>query len=281
RDATLYLGKVPVFYFPYYRRSLDEHANNFNFIPGYRSAYGPFLLGSYTWYLNEELDGLVHLDYREKRGVGAGPDFNTHLGRWGEASLKYYYINDQSPNTDANGLSIPENRQRLYFSYQAEPFTNLFAKALVRYQSDPNMLRDFFEGEYGENPQPDTYVQINKLLQNYSLDVYVQPQVNEFFQTVERLPEVKLTGFRQQLGTSPLFYESQSSAGYYRYRFAESNSVPTGLDYEAPRADTFHQLVLPQTFFGWLNITPRVGERLSYYGETTGPGGTNEESSRS
>ena len=83
RNAVLYVGKVPVFYFPYYQRRLDGQGNHFNFVPGYRSRYGPFLLSSYTWMADEYLDGVLHLDYREKRGAGEGADFNMHLGRWG------------------------------------------------------------------------------------------------------------------------------------------------------------------------------------------------------
>jgi lipopolysaccharide assembly outer membrane protein LptD (OstA) len=47
-NAVLYMDGVPTFYFPFYRRSLGEHANTFSFLPGYRSAYGPFLLSDYT-----------------------------------------------------------------------------------------------------------------------------------------------------------------------------------------------------------------------------------------
>src|SRR5258708_31685796 len=56
-QATLYVGSVPVFYFPLYTRNLTEHAGHFTILPGYRTAFGPFLLGTYSWYLNEELDG--------------------------------------------------------------------------------------------------------------------------------------------------------------------------------------------------------------------------------
>src|SRR6185369_15360737 len=103
------------------------------------------------------------------------------------------------------------------------------------------------------------------------------PRVNDFLETVERLPEVRLTGFRQQIGSSPLFYESESSAGYYRRLFAETNGPPVGLNYAAARADTYHQVLLPETFFGWLNVTTRVGGRLTYYSEASGPGATTEE----
>jgi hypothetical protein len=38
------------------------------------------------------------------------------------------------------------------------------------------------------------------------------------------------------------------------------------------RADTFHQVTLPETFFGWLNFTPRVGGRFTHYSATVGSG---------
>ena len=281
--AVLYAGDVPVFYFPYYSRNLGTNANNFNFTPGDRGVYGPFVLGNYTWFWNEQLNGVAHLDYRERRGVGLGPDFDYYLGPWGEGKLKYYYTHDAEPNLDNLGVPIPENRQRVYFSYLANPATNLDIRGLARYESDPAFERDFFEGDYLQNPQPNSFLEVNKYSQNFSLDAYVQPRLNSFLETVERLPDIRLTGFRQQLGASPLYYESESSAGYYRRLFAENagtNGAPPGLNYAASRADTYHQVVLPLTFFGWLNVTPRVGGRFTYYSESSGPGGTNDEASR-
>src|SRR5206468_4083574 len=48
----------------------------------------------------------------------------------------------------------------------------------------------------------------------------------------------------------------------------------------AYRADSFQQLLLPQTFFGWLNLTPRAGGRFTDYGETDGLNATNKEQQR-
>ena len=277
-QAVLFVGDIPMFYFPYYRRNLGARANNFNFIPGYRSSFGPFLLGDYTWFLDEELDGKLHMDYREKRGVGTGPDFNFHLGRWGEGSFRFYYLHDENAGTNISGVQLPEDRKRVYLSYQATPFTNLNVKSVVRYQSDSDIIKEFFQGEYRQEPQPDTFVEVNRFWQNFSLDVMARPQLNNFLETVERLPDVRLTGFRQQLAETPLYYESESSAGYYKRVFAgstspfpsstnttfsEPNLIPP--NFSAARADTYHQITLPETFFGWLNVTPRVGGRLTYY----------------
>lgn len=288
-NAVLYLDGVPSFYFPFYRRTLGERVNNFSFLPGYRTAYGPYLLSTYTWYYNDEIDGAIHADYRGRRGGAGGLDLNLHLDRWGEAGFKYYYLYDQNPYLSTNGLpgsfSIPNNRQRFYFGYQSTPFTNLNVKALVNYQSDALVLHDFFEGAYTENPQPNTFVEINRYWDNWSLSAETTPRVNNFFDQVERLPDVKLTGWRQQVFNTPFYYESESSAGYYRKMFAETNALFGGTngpnsDYAAARADTFQQLLLPYTFFGWLNVVPRAGGRFTYYGHETGPGGTNSETYR-
>jgi LPS-assembly protein len=279
RGATVYVGGVPMFYFPYYSRKIGAHANHFNVVPGYRNSYGPFLLTSYTFFVNDELDGVAHLDYRERRGVGVGPDLNYHLGRWGDGTFKYYYLYDKNP--DAGGAEdIPQTRQRVNFNYLANPATNLSVRSQVRYQSDTNIVREFFEGEYRQDPQPSTYVEANKFWQNFSLDTYVQPRVNDFLETVERLPDVRVTGYRQQLGDSPVYYESESSVGYYRRLFAETNSFRPNPDYYASRADSFHQLLLPETFFGWLNFTPRVGGRATAYSTAAGPGATTDSLTR-
>ena len=279
--ATVYVGKVPVFYFPWYSRDLTGTGPKFMATPGYRSLYGGFLLGRYNSILNEQLDGVIHVDYRTRRGVGVGPDANYDLGRWGAGTFSYYYLHDQDPNANAeHDLPLPDNRQRVNFSYLASPITNLEVRSVVRYESDWSVVRDYFTREYRRDPQPSSFLEVNKFWSNFSLDAYAQPQVNEFLETVERLPDIRLTGFRQQLGETPVYYESESSAGYYRRSFAENagtNGAPPGLDYEAARADSYHQLLLPYTFMGWLNVTPRVGGRFTYYSRATGPGATTDE----
>jgi lipopolysaccharide assembly outer membrane protein LptD (OstA) len=266
RRATLFLGRVPVFYYPVYRRSLKRHPNTFTHLPGYRAADGMFLLTTYNWYWNEQLDGALHLDGRLRRGIGLGPDVHLRLPRFGESNLKLYRIDDDEPGVDPTGKAISAERHRLWFSHTVALRTNLAAKAVVRYQSDSQILRDFFESEYRQNVQPGSYVEVHQQWPNWGLNLLVQPRVNAFFETVERLPDVRLTGYRQQLGASPLFYESESSAGWFRRKFADNATN----DFAAWRADSYHQLTLPRTFFNWLNVTPRVGGRLTYYGESDG-----------
>jgi LPS-assembly protein len=297
-QATLYLGRTPIFYWPYYKKSLKPSPNNFEFAPGYRGMFGPYLLSAYNWYGSNGLglgfvDGTLHLDERERRGLAGGPDLALHGGPWGEAAFRYYYANDK--DTKADNIAAPhlgENRQRGQFYWEDYPSSNLSAKVFANYQSDPLIIRDFFEGEYNKNVEPASFGEVTGLGRNWVLDGMFQPRLVNFFETVERLPDVKLTGLRQEVGHTPIYYESETSAGYYERAFSETNVpmyltnyslLPNDLGYdvtemrrggyphyEAGRADTFHQFTMPENFFGWLNVTPRVGGRGTYYTDVEG-----------
>jgi LPS-assembly protein len=284
RHATVYLQNVPVFYFPYYHKALDRHPNNYDFLAGYRSSWGPYLLNTYNWYWNERLNGALNFDVRGRRGFAGGPDFHWHDPTFGEGMLKYYYAHDLKPEKVFGYKKPDEDRQRLYFEDQWRVRTNLTVRSVVSYQSDPFVHRDFFESEYHDNVQPKSFVEANQQWRNWNLNGLAQFRVNDFQETVERLPDVKLTGLRQQIGPTPLYYESESSIGYFRHVFPNETNFffPTNIPgyYGATRADTFHQVLLPWTLFGWLNITPRVGQRLTYYSEANERGRMTDEEYR-
>ncbi len=284
REALLYFGDVPVFYYPYYHRSLERHPNNYDFLAGYRSEWGPFLLNTYNWYWNRHIHTALNLDLRGERGIAGGPDVFWRDKTFGQGMLRYYYAHDEEPE-DVRGFKTPdENRHRLLFTEQLVVRTNLNIKSVVAYQSDPFIVRDFFESEYHANAQPKSFFEIDQAWQNWDLNALAHFRVNDFQQTVERLPDVKLTGLRQQIAETPLFYESESSVGYFRHIFpVETNFYsPFRTNYfAAARADTYHQIVLPHTFFGWLNVIPRVGQRLTYYSQAHESGATTGEEFRS
>lgn len=275
-EATLLIGNVPVMYWPKYTRSLETHGDYWVVTPGYRSLYGPYVLGTYHRAFTTNFSADLHLDYRQKRGIGIGPDFNYDAGRWGQGEFRFYYTHDDAANTNGLGRALDNDRHRISFSHRVELRTNLTVKAVVREQSDAFIIRDFIESEYQRNIQPSTFLEVNQLWSNWSLNLLAQPRINDFFETVERLPDVKLTGLRQQIGVTPLYYESDNTVGYYRHEFADN----VANSFAAWRADTYHQVLLPQQFFGWLNVTPRVGGRLTHYGETDGFGATATEANR-
>ena len=272
RNAIVYVGGVPVLWLPYYSRPLKERANYWTLLPGYRTKYGGYLVGTYHWFLGENIDGNFQATYRGKRGPEAGFEANGDFGRWGTPSLQAAYLYDRAPEDETPGQPYPHNRGFAFLSYQSEPWTNFFVKSQIRYASDSDVLQEFREGLYRQNPQPSTYFDFEKLWQNWSLDTIVSPRVNDYLNAVQRLPEVKLTGLRQQVVGTPVYYQSETSAGYMERVWGVTNGVATTPSYAGFRGDTWHQLVLPHTLFGFLNVEPRAGGRYTYYSETTGQG---------
>lgn len=264
--ALLYVGKVPMMYFPRYTRKAEGHPSFWTVTPGYRSLYGPFILGSYHWQVRTNVAAIFDLDYRQRRGVAGGPQVQYDLGSMGQGGGRFYYLNDKAPELSSFKGPIEADRFRYDFRHALTNETGFEFKGIVRGQNDSQVWRDFFEREYRRDPQPKSFAEISQAWSDWSLDLLAQPQVNDFFRTVERLPDVRLKGFRQQLAQTPVFYESESSLAYLRYR----DALPGGTNYAAFRADSYHQLLIPRTYLGWLNVTPRAGGRFTHYGEVEG-----------
>jgi LPS-assembly protein len=276
RGATFYAGKVPIFHLPYYRRNLKQHPWNLHLSPGYKSEWGGFLLSSIRWPGNEAFGGEFNLDYREKRGVGFGPDIQYNSPDWGQGNLKLYRAFDDDPLTDSRGAAIDRERDLAQWIHRYKR-GSLTATGVLNYESDEYMRRDFFEDQYQQNVQPNSYFELSKNWSNYNLSVLAQPRVNAFYEGIQRTPDIKLSGTRHQLGNSPFYYDTETSAGYFerRYNFSSANN-----DYGLFRADTLHQIYMPKTYGGWLNVTPRIGARFTHYGESNGHGSTKNRSKR-
>ncbi|MFN0066510.1 MAG: LPS-assembly protein LptD [Limisphaerales bacterium] len=266
-NATLLVGNLPVLWFPSYSRQLEQHRVYSVHLPGYRSRYGAYLLNSLFFPVTPGVQGSVALDGYARRGVGLGAGLTYDLPHFGTGLAQGYYISDGEEPVDPNtGETVDSDRYRVRFEHAVSLRPELTAKAAVRYWSDLYVERDFFESQYRENVQPQTFLEVQQQWENFTLNAVASPRVNDFFETVERLPDVRLRGLRQQIGSSPLYYESDNSLAYLRRQFA----YDTQPDYEAFRADTMQQVLLPQTLFGWLHVTPRAAGRFTHYGETDG-----------
>ena len=276
RNATLHIGNLPVLYLPYYKRSLKQHPWNIHLEPGEDSDWGAYLLSSIRWPSNEKFGGEFHLDYRNLRGFGFGPTLNYKSENWGAGNLNLYRASDDDPLTNSRGLPIDRERDLAQWSHRLQR-DNFTATAVLNYESDEYMRRDFYEDMYRENIQPNTYLELSQNWENYNLSALAQPRVNAFYENIDRVPDVKLSGTRHRIGDSPFFYDTESSVGYLhrRYDYAAANN-----DYALLRADTLHQIYAPKTYGGWLNVTPRIGGRLTHYGEAVGDGSSKSSTER-
>ena len=269
KDVTLYIGKVPVFWWPYLYQSLDR---SFSYLisPAYLSSWGPSLLGQVTFPIGEKITATLRLDYRSRRGEAIGLDADMHYGKGDKSDAKIvsYFLQDQNPNLNRTSLprqGTPTSRYRFTLEDHTQITDDIRATVNITKLSDAFVLQDFYPAEFRINPQPDNVVAVTKTSPFYTLTAYSRFQLNTFFETTERLPEIALDITRHGLFGGPIFYEGDTSLGELRLN-NPANSIFQ--DYSAFRFDTFHQLTYPNTYFGFLSIVPRVGFRETYYGET-------------
>ena len=268
-DVKFYIGNTPVMWFPYVYQALNKK-NAFTITPGYSSVWGAYLLTNYTFPISENMGGSLRLDLLSSRGVAIGLDTDWESGEkkqsWGR--FRSYAIHDSDPGLNRTSVERePIDPGRYRVSFQAKQYftDDIFASVDINLLSDERFLQDFFEGEYRENPNPDNMVALTKLGEDYSLTFLARKQFNEFLDGTERLPEVALDITRQPLFGTRIFYEGETSAGYYNRNFGEDSFLP---DYDSSRADTFHQFTYPGTYFGWLSIVPRIGVRGTWYSDS-------------
>ncbi len=266
RGITLRVGDLPVFWFPYLRQSLKDRRPVLEIIPGQSARMGGQALLGYNWSFSDSLRGTVRADYRARRGAAGGLDFDFKLGERGAGFLQTYYANDKNPkDADDAGDEIGHGRYRIALQHRQEFESNVAALVRVNALSDPDVLEDFLEREFRREVQPDSFADVTLLRPTFIVSLLARPQVNEFFETTERLPEVRLEAVRQRVFGSPLYYESESSAGFLERNFASTSGVA---DFDAFRADSFHQVTLPQLWGGWLSVVPRAGGRVTHYTES-------------
>ena len=274
-NVTAYVGKVPIFWWPYLYQSLDREFS-FTVSPAYYSPWGPSLLTEVTFPITDNIEARLRLNYYGRRGpaIGFEPVINYGKDESSTAKLKTFFIEDQNP--DINQTNIPrqgvsDGRYRLSLEDRTNFTDDIYGIANITKLSDQYVMQDFFQGEFRLDPVPDNVFALTKTDPFYTLTAIERFQANEFFTTTERSPEVVLDVKRHALFGGPIFYEGETGFANLRLQFPQGAGFE---NYGTDRFDTFHQLTFPYTYFGWLSIVPRVGYRGTYYGKTWDLGST-------
>jgi lipopolysaccharide assembly outer membrane protein LptD (OstA) len=274
RGVVFYVGAVPIFYAPKWTHDIKgDNKTDIDFVPGYGSRVGAYLLTAYNYRMECGVKASTHLDYRTKRGVGVGQDFS-----WGDPDLphrgevKTYYANDSSPmerrseneRKNLEGL-VDSDRYRVRLSDVHDLSDRDYAVTELNYLSDPAVLEDFFDDEFRHNVQPENRITLAHRADKFIAGLELNKRLNDFYDNVDRLPEATLDVPRLPLGESPFYYESHNAASFLKKEFADKSNQDS---YDAFRLDSAHKVFYPSKHFGFLNVIPRTGYRGTYYSKT-------------
>ncbi|MCO5069149.1 MAG: LPS assembly protein LptD [Kiritimatiellae bacterium] len=273
KGVTVNVGNVPIFWLPRLNRDLGESRTYWQFMPGYSSRHGAFLRSAYNYRIKPGFKGWTDIDLYSKKGVGVGQGFawqsETNPLPY-SGSVRGYYIDDQEPFRSEGERQreqdlVDNERYRLKLSHNQSFTDRDFLISEFNYLSDPEFLKDFFRPEHINGVQPENRATLTHVGNNFVAALQLNTRLNDFYENVNRLPELTLKANRQELGGSGLFYESDNSAAYLERVYPEGSSSE---DYDAFRIDSAHMLYYPTRHFGFLNFTPRAGYRGTYYSDT-------------
>ncbi|HNX91756.1 MAG TPA: LptA/OstA family protein, partial [Candidatus Omnitrophota bacterium] len=251
KDTIIYIGDTPVMWLPYYYHPIVQSRSKVQFIPGYSSDWGYFLLSSWRFYIKGNTKVDVLLDYRTKKGFAEGANFyyfadDLGLEGLGSGIFRGYYVEqngwgtyDKTAFRDEEGTD-PKLRNRFQWQHRVDFDENTLGLIGMNKISDKYVLKDYFYNEYEENSQDaQNYVYFTTGQENFIASVQATPRINDFYTQVQKLPEAEIVVPNQRLGETSFFYTSETSATYFDKEYEDGSSNPSE---RVARFDTCHRL---------------------------------------
>jgi LPS-assembly protein len=271
KQVTFYVGPVPIFYTPVWQRHLGYRV--FSFAVGYGGRLGGFIMGRAALHPTDWLSTDTHFDVYSDRGLGLGQDVGW-ITPQGGGDIKTYYINDSDPydkhDDAAKRALINSQRYRIKLTDREQINDETYFATKLNWLSDPDVIEDFFNGEFRNEANPENYAVVQHSAEAYAASVRVDQRLNDFYTTVNRTPEATYDWYRSRVGDSPFYFESENNIAFLEKTYGKTNLPPIVLpsNYRSARFDTYNRLFLPLRFKDFFNVIPRAGYRGTWYSET-------------
>ena len=252
RDVKVYVGDQAVLWFPYYIQPLDDELGYF-FKPGFASQWGAFLLNQYGVLYGDHTLAKYMLDLRSERGIAGGVSLKSLRFKDNDqfGNILFYYAQDTSPlkgigHEHRDASSVKEGRYRFDIQHRiylpGPKESTWYLDFDITKLSDEFMLEDYYLNEFRGNPQPDNNIKLVKRSDDFTATLWGRFQVNKFFHTDSRLPELAFDFTRQPLFGTNFYYQGSTSLGLYRDKLSDGEQA-TLLDKIKTQSDAYKSLV--------------------------------------
>jgi LPS-assembly protein len=245
KNGRLLARDIPILYTPYFIFPAKTTRQSGLLMPRFsysRDKNGLDVELPFFWAISESADATFSQRYLEKRGFKEGLEIRYFLDPGSFGTFYGDYLNDHKHITETVGnisrdWQEDRNRWSYYFNHETTSADGFSLRSDIRRVSDPWYFRDFSSFNYyldhyaqtGEERfqrvsfrgdeslgSLDSTVRLGKDWSLYNLtalarytDDFASPSNDA---TLQKYPEVTLTGFRQPLSGSPLQFEAV--AGY-------------------------------------------------------------------
>jgi hypothetical protein len=226
--------------------------------------------------------GDLHVRWFNQRGLLLGVDVPFYdPGRfWLDTSVSGIFDTGE----DKGLVEVPEDERDLFRGWIHQRGRYLLGErewidGALTWQTDPGVQSEFFEGEYLQYEERETYLHWRKAEGDHYGAVRLEGQLDNFRTEIQDQPSgIALDGKSQvgTLGKLPIYYGSRTSVGRF-VRIEDSSGYeapfPDGLgERTVARLDTLHRLEAPLDLgWGGLRATPWIDGRLSAWDEGADP----------
>jgi LPS-assembly protein len=261
QNVLLRAGRVPVFYLPYLLWPVKPDRSAGLLFPEFGSTRDRGQVFSMALFvpLGRSADVRVAGAHYTKAGTGGSVRFRWIPNERGVTRFEGFYINDQI-------YGGPRHRA----SYQqVQTFTNG-----LRLVADLNEVSDFqfltdYEREIALASSPQVQARLEVVRNGPWTSVNVRELRRErssgdATRVQETLPEIEMRGRSRRLGHTPLYLSFESSA-------VNVEQFGDGPDFEYYRGDLFPTLSAPWSPMPWLDISPSISWRGTYYTQSRIP----------
>ena len=285
RHGSFQIKNLPFLYLPYLIFPAKTTRQTGFLLPrlGYSTdKHGVDVMVPFYWVISENVDATFYQRYLDKRGFQEGVEFRYNLSQDSYGTLYGDYLNDQKEVSTAEEDELPRTwagsqaRWAYYWNHETALGDSCYVRTDLRKVSDNWYFRDFDSYNYflehyetsGENrfrkisflgdkslaslDSTARFVKDWKVYNFTALGRYTDDYQNYSNDaTLQKYPEVTLTGVTHPLFKTPINFELDSLYGYY-YRTE---------GFRGHQLDVHPVFSYPVSFGDYLQLTPQAGVR--------------------
>jgi lipopolysaccharide assembly outer membrane protein LptD (OstA) len=286
KDVVIYIGRLPVFRFPYYYHPFVQGRPKVQFIYGQEKDWGRFILSAWRFYIKDDTKFDIIVDYRSQKGWAEGANVYYYpkdfgLRGLGEGMFRAYIIHenrtgtyDKTPWRDewrdkerSEGVD-PKLRYLYQWKHQIEFEPETIGTLECNRYSDSYVLQDYYYNEYERTPPTgDNYVTVISSKPNYMINIEANRRFNNYRTVTQKLPQLKMNVPKQQLWDTPFYYNSEISGTSFDKVFAIVDGKAEDDPQLVKRFDTLQELTYAGKL-GPVEVTPYVKFRETFYSRT-------------
>ncbi len=283
-SATVHRGVfrlrgAPIFYFPYFKKSLEKLPRNSGFLTpniGNSSRFG-FVLGqSYFWAINRSYDATIGGTLYTDRGIASQIGFRGRPTESSHFDAFFFGVKDRG-RPQADGTRGPKQSGRSFSMRGAAWFPGGFrGVAQINYLSSLDFRQEFTQTfEEAATSQVRSIGFVSKNLSTFSMNVSLLRDEN--FQSItpgdkvviRNLPNMEFNSHARQIaaGPVPVWFSLDSSFGLV------SRTQPEFQTRRFVQRGDFYPRISTKFALGDFHFTPTFGARQTSYGQSRAEGG--------